>query len=115
MSFVRSIVTWGLIPFSVVLIALSTLEGFFDRELTIWALIIFSFFVSCITDQAIERVRSTKLNALATRMGMQFDSNLSWISFFHRTSNYACLEKTTVPFLNQCNGFRNIFVLNSEL
>ena len=106
MSFLRNIVVWTLIPISGVLIASSTLEGFTDNESTIWVVVIFSLFVSYITDQAIERVRSPKLNALATRMGMQFDDNLSWIPFLTRTSNYACLEKTTVPFLNQCSGFR---------
>ena len=114
MSFLRNIVVWTLIPISGVLIASSTLEGFSDNELTIWVVVIFSLFVSYITDQAIERVRSPKLNALATRMGMQFDGNLSWIPFLPRKSKYACLEKTTVPFLNKCKGFRNIFVLNSE-
>ena len=114
MSFVRSIVVWTLIPGSGVLIAWSTLEGFSDSELTIWAVIIFSLFVSFITDQAIERARSPKLKALATSMGMQFDDNLNWIPFVLRTSKYDCLEKTTVPFLKQCTGFRNIFVLNSE-
>ena len=80
----------------------------------IWIVATISVFISYIIDQAIERARSPKLNALATRMGMQFDDNLSWIPFLTRTSNYACLEKTTVPFLNQCSGFRNVFVLNSE-
>ncbi len=95
MSFVRNIIVWTLIPISGVLIASSTLEGFSDSELTIWAVIIFFLSVSYITDQAIERVRSPKLNSLATRMGVQFDSNLSWIPFLPRKSKYACLERTT--------------------
>ena len=114
MSFVRNVVVWMLVPFLGVLTAWSTLEGFSDSELTIAIVTTISLFISYIIDQAIERARSPNLNALATRMGMQFDDNLSWIPFFSRTSNYACLERTTVRFLNQCKGFRNIFVLNSE-
>jgi hypothetical protein len=113
-SFVRNVVVWMLVPFLGVLTAWSTLEGFSDSELTIGIVATISLLISYIIDQAIERARSSKLNALATRMGMQFDDNLSWIPFLTRTSNYACLEKTTVPFLNQCSGFRNVFVLNSE-
>ena len=114
MSYVRSVVVWMLVPFLVCLTVWSTLEGVFDEELPIWIVAIFAFFISYIIDQAIERVRSPKLKALATSMGMQFDDNLNWIPFVLRTSKYDCLEKTTVPFLKQCTGFRNIFVLNSE-
>ena len=113
MSFVRNVVVWTLVPVLGVLTAWSTLEGFSDSELTIWIVVIISLFVFYIIDQAIERARSPKLNALATRMGMQFDDNLSWISFLPHSSNYACLEKTTAPFLNQCKGFKKHF--RSEL
>ena len=82
MSFVRNIVVWMLVPFLGVLTAWWTLEGFSDSELTIWIVATISVFISYIIDQAIERARSPNLNALATRMGMQFDDNLSWIPFF---------------------------------
>ena len=89
-------------------------EGVFDSGLTVWIIIIISFFPAYIIDQVIERARSPKLAAIASSLGMQFDANLSWIPFFPRTSKYVCLEKTTVPFLNKCTGFKNIFVVNSE-
>lgn len=114
MSLVRSLAVWLLVPAVIGLTAWKTVEGVFDSELTIWIVVAISFSASYIIDQVIERARSPKLAAIASSMGMQFDANLSWIPFFPRTSKYMCLEKTTVPFLNKCTGFKNIFVVNSE-
>ena len=114
MSLMRSLVVWLVLPVVVMFLTTRAVEGVFDSGLTVWIIIIFSFFPAYIIDQVIERARSPKLAAIASSMGMQFDANLSWIPFFPRTSNYMCLEKTTVPFLNKCTGFKNIFVVNSE-
>tara|TARA_A100001011_G_C14031929_1_gene724019 strand:- start:116 stop:703 length:588 start_codon:yes stop_codon:yes gene_type:complete len=114
MSLVRSLAVWLLVPAVIALTVWKTKEGVFDSELAIWIVVATSFFASYIIDQVIERARSPKLAALATTMGMQFDANSSWISFFPRTSKFACLEKSTIPFLNKCTGFKNIFVVNSE-
>ena len=114
MSLMRSLVVWLVLPVAVMFLTTRAVEGVFDSGLTVWIIIIISFFASYIIDQVIERARSPKLAALATTMGMQFDANSSWISFFPRTSKFACLEKSTIPFLNKCTGFKNIFVVNSE-
>ena len=114
MSLMRSLVVWLVLPVGVMILTTRAVEGVFDSGLTVWIIIIISFFPAYIIDQVIERARSPKLAALATTMGMQFDANSSWISFFPRTSKFACLEKSTIPFLNKCTGFKNIFVVNSE-
>ena len=114
MSLMRSLVVWLVLPVAVMFLITRAVEGVFDSGLTVWIIIIISFFPAYIIDQVIERARSPKLAALATTMGMQFDANSSWISFFPRTSKFACLEKSTIPFLNKCTGFKNIFVVNSE-
>ena len=114
MSLMRSLVVWLVLPVAVMFLTTRAVEGVFDSGLTVWIIIIISFFPAYIIDQVIERARSPKLAALATTMGMQFDANSSWISFFPRTSKFACLEKSTIPFLNKCTGFKNIFVVNSE-
>ena len=114
MSLMRSLVVWLVLPVVVMFLTTRAVEGVFDSGLTVWIIIIISFFPAYIIDQVIERARSPKLAALATTMGMQFDANSSWISFFPRTSKFACLEKSTIPFLNKCTGFKNIFVVNSE-
>ena len=75
--------------------------------------IVLAYSISNLIEQAIERRRSRKLAALATGMGMQFDSNLSWISFFPKKSKYDCLEQSAVPLLRRCS-FKNIFIANSE-
>ena len=74
---------------------------------------VLAFSISHLVEQAIERARSRKLAVLATGLGMQFDSNLSWISFFPPKSEYACLEHSAIPFLQFCS-FKNIFIANSE-
>ena len=114
MSLMRSLVVWLVLPVAVMFLTTRAVEGVFDSGLTVWIIIIISFFPAYIIYQVIERARSPKLAALATTMGMQFDANSSWISFFPRTSKFACLEKSTIPFLNKCTGFKNIFVVNSE-
>lgn len=114
MSLMRSLVVWLVLPVAVMFLTTRAVEGVFDSGLTVWIIIIISFFPAYIIDQVIERARSPKLAALATTMGMQFDANSSLISFFPRTSKFACLEKSTIPFLNKCTGFKNIFVVNSE-
>ena len=114
MSLMKSLVVWLVLPVAVMFLTTRAVEGVFDSGLTVWIIIIISFFPAYIIDQVIERARSPKLAALATTMGMQFDANSSWISFFPRTSKFACLEKSTIPFLNKCTGFKNIFVVNSE-
>ena len=114
MSLMRSVVVWLVLPVAVMFLTTRAVERVFDSGLTVWIIIIISFFPAYIIDQVIERARSPKLAALATTMGMQFDANSSWISFFPRTSKFACLEKSTIPFLNKCTGFKNIFVVNSE-
>mgnify|MGYP001166576120 CR=1 FL=1 len=114
MSLVRSLVLWLVLPVVVILLTRQAVEGVFDSELAIWIVVAIAFLLSYIIDQVIERARSPKLAAVATTMGMQFDANSSWIPFFPRTSRFACLEKSTIPFLNKCTGFKNIFVVNSE-
>ena len=114
MSLMRSLVVWLVLPVGVMILTTRAVEGVFDSGLTVWIIIITSFFPAYIIDQVIERARSRKLTAIASSLGMQFDANLSWIPFFPRPSKYVCLEKTTVPFLNKCTGFKNIFVVNSD-
>ena len=114
MSLGRSLGLWFVLPVVVILLTRQAVEGVFDSELAIWIVVAVAFLLSYIIDQVIERARSPKLAALANTMGMQFDANSSWISFFPRTSKFACLEKSTIPFLNKCTGFKNIFVVNSE-
>lgn len=82
-------------------------------ELAVVIVTVLAFSISELVEQAIERTRSRKLAALATGMGMQFDSNLSWISFFPKKSKYDCLEQSAVPLLRRCR-FKNIFIANSE-
>ena len=114
MSLLRSLAVWLVVPVVIGLTAFKTVEGVFDSKLAISIFIATSFLLSYIIDQAIERARSPKLASIASSMGMQFDANLSWIPFFPRTSKFDCLEKSTIPFLNKCTGFKNIFVMNSE-
>ncbi len=114
MSYVRSIAIWVLVPLVVILVATEILEGVSVGKMTMWILLIIGLLTAFVVDQAIERVRSPKLAALARDMGMQFDANLSWVLGFRLTSKFACLEEPTIPFLKACTGFGNIFVLNSE-
>ena len=114
MSYVRSLAIWGLVPLVVVLAATEILEGVSVGKMTIWIILIIGLLTAFVVDQAIERVRSPKLAALAKDMGMQFDANLSWVLGFRSTSKFACLEESTIPFLKTCTGFGNIFVLNYE-
>lgn len=82
-------------------------------ELAVVIVAVLAYSISNLVEQAIERTRSRKLAALATGMGMQFDSNLSWSSFFPKKSKYECLEQSAVPLLRRC-WFKNIFIANSE-
>ena len=80
-----------------------------------WSILfVLAMSISYLIAQAFERARARKLATLAKSMGMQFDANLSWYAYITRTSKYVGLQQSSVPSLQRCSSFRNIFVVGAE-
>lgn len=85
-----------------------------DAPAAWWILFALATSISYLIAQAFERARARKLATLAKSMGMQFDANLSWYAYITRTSKYVGLQQSSVPSLQRCSSFRNIFVVGAE-